>query len=138
VVPLPSSENDKERSNNSNEESMETEENSHDSFQMEHDGSDRSDNIEENENSTDEQFNSESKSESDSEDDSEEYIPSNVKKEKVPELFSQKELNDLVRDLGLPKDGAELLAATLKKKHLIIGIEMKNLDSFSFVMNSLS
>jgi len=33
-----------------------------------------------------------------------------------PQCFSQKELNDLVRDLCLKKDGAELLGSRLKEK----------------------
>lgn len=36
-----------------------------------------------------------------------------------PELFSQAELNDLVRDLGLPKDAAQLLGSRLKQKNLL-------------------
>ncbi|GFW24301.1 uncharacterized protein TNCV_605501 [Trichonephila clavipes] len=36
-----------------------------------------------------------------------------------PELFSQSDLNDLVRDLGLPKDTAEVLESRLKEKHLL-------------------
>ena len=32
------------------------------------------------------------------------------------ERWSQKEWNDLIRDLGLPKDGAEYLASVLKVK----------------------
>jgi len=36
-----------------------------------------------------------------------------------PETFTQEELNDLVRDLNLPKDKAELLASRLKQKHLL-------------------
>lgn len=47
----------------------------------------------------------------------EEYLPSGKTKE--PETFSREELNDLVRDLALPKDGAELLASRLKEKHLL-------------------
>ncbi|GFT93232.1 uncharacterized protein TNCV_2219981 [Trichonephila clavipes] len=35
------------------------------------------------------------------------------------ELFSQSDLNDLVRDLGLPKDTAEVLESRLKEKHLL-------------------
>jgi len=41
------------------------------------------------------------------------------KKSSVPSLVSQFELNDLVRDLGLPKDGSELLASFLKGKNLL-------------------
>jgi len=37
----------------------------------------------------------------------------------VPSLVSQSELNDLVRDLGLPKDGSEFLASFLKKKKFL-------------------
>ncbi|GBM12130.1 hypothetical protein AVEN_39469-1 [Araneus ventricosus] len=36
-----------------------------------------------------------------------------------PQPFSQSELNDLVRDLGLSKDGAELLGSRLKNKNLL-------------------
>ena len=37
----------------------------------------------------------------------------------APELFSQTELNDLVRDLGLSKKAAEVLASRLQEKHLL-------------------
>ena len=40
-----------------------------------------------------------------------------VLEDDVPHPFSQKELNDLVRDLSLSKDSAELLASTLKEKN---------------------
>ncbi|GFX46375.1 uncharacterized protein TNCV_238371 [Trichonephila clavipes] len=36
-----------------------------------------------------------------------------------PELFSQSDLNDLVRDLGLSKDTAEVLGSRLKERHLL-------------------
>ncbi|GFU64734.1 hypothetical protein TNCV_876571 [Trichonephila clavipes] len=36
-----------------------------------------------------------------------------------PELFSQSDLNDLIRDLGLPKNTAEVLGSRLKKRHLL-------------------
>lgn len=36
-----------------------------------------------------------------------------------PQLFSQAELNDLVRDLGLSKDAAEMLGSKLKNKNLL-------------------
>lgn len=39
--------------------------------------------------------------------------------EDEPELISQQELNDLVRDLGLPKDAAQLLGSSLKNKNLL-------------------
>lgn len=37
----------------------------------------------------------------------------------IPEPFKQRELNDLVRDLGLSKKLAELLASRLRDKHLL-------------------
>lgn len=37
----------------------------------------------------------------------------------APQLFGQRELNDLVRDLGLSKKAAELLASRLQEKHLL-------------------
>lgn len=37
----------------------------------------------------------------------------------IPERFSQSELNDLVRDLNLPKESAELLGSRLKSKNLL-------------------
>ena len=37
----------------------------------------------------------------------------------IPQLFHQSELNDLVRDLGLSKISAELLASRLNEKHLL-------------------
>jgi len=56
---------------------------------------------------------------SESDDESEnEYIPSGKKNDRV-KLFNQKELNDLIRELGLPKDGAELLASRLKERNLL-------------------
>ncbi len=36
-----------------------------------------------------------------------------------PKSFTQDELNDLVRDLAISKEKAELLASRLKQKHLI-------------------
>ncbi|GFW18158.1 uncharacterized protein TNCV_4006981 [Trichonephila clavipes] len=36
-----------------------------------------------------------------------------------PDLLSQSDLNDLVRDLGLPKDTAEVLGSRLKERHLL-------------------
>jgi hypothetical protein len=58
---------------------------------------------------------SEEECESDSEDD--EYLPAGEKN--APQTFNQEKLNDLIRNLGLPKDGAEYLAAALKKKNLL-------------------
>ena len=39
--------------------------------------------------------------------------------ESVPERFSQSELNDLVRELSLSKESAELLASRVNEKHLL-------------------
>lgn len=39
--------------------------------------------------------------------------------EAAPKKFTQQELNDLVRDLRLPKDSSELLASRLKEKNLL-------------------
>ena len=36
-----------------------------------------------------------------------------------PQLFTQPELNDLVRELDLPKSSAELLRSRLKEKNLL-------------------
>ncbi|GBO16541.1 hypothetical protein AVEN_150121-1 [Araneus ventricosus] len=40
-------------------------------------------------------------------------------KNEVPEKFNQAELNDLVRDLGLTKENAELLCSRLKEKNIL-------------------
>lgn len=40
-------------------------------------------------------------------------------REEVPQKFDQPELNDLIRDLRLPKESAELLASRLKEKNLL-------------------
>ena len=37
-----------------------------------------------------------------------------------PKLFSQEEINDLVTDLNLPKDAAELLRSRLKSRNLLL------------------
>jgi hypothetical protein len=37
----------------------------------------------------------------------------------IPQLFTQSALNDVIRDLGLPKEKAELLGSRLKKKNLL-------------------
>ncbi|GFX76802.1 hypothetical protein TNCV_1952431 [Trichonephila clavipes] len=55
-----------------------------------------------------------------------------------PELFSQSHLNYLVRDLGLPKDTAEVLGSRLKERHLLTllfhfrgsDLEKRNLSLF--------
>jgi hypothetical protein len=36
-----------------------------------------------------------------------------------PQLFTQSELNDVIRDLGLPKGKAELLGSSLREKNLL-------------------
>ncbi|GFS68728.1 uncharacterized protein TNCV_1959311 [Trichonephila clavipes] len=36
-----------------------------------------------------------------------------------PQLFNQKELSDLVRDLNLPKEASEILASRLKEKKML-------------------
>ena len=54
-----------------------------------------------------------------------EDFSSNAKQFNLPKCFSQIELNDLVRDLGLSKQAAEVLASRLKERNL--------LDSFAKV-----
>jgi len=59
-----------------------------------------------------------------SDEDSSSAPEDNVEEEVVygddaPHPFSQEELNDLVRDLSLPKSSAELLASRLKEKNLL-------------------
>jgi hypothetical protein len=36
-----------------------------------------------------------------------------------PRLFTQSELNDVIRDLGLPKEKAELFGSRMKEKKLL-------------------
>ena len=50
--------------------------------------------------------------------DEDEFIPPG--QEKKPEFYTQESLNDFIRDLGLPKDGAEHLALDLKKTNLVM------------------
>lgn len=40
-------------------------------------------------------------------------------KTSTPQKCTQEELNNLIKDLNLPKDGAELLASRLKEKNLL-------------------
>ena len=49
--------------------------------------------------------------------------------EQLPEKFDQKELNDLIRDLRLPKDAAELLASRLSEKNILEPGESRKLVS---------
>ena len=74
----------------------------------------------------------------------EEFLPdledfsSNAKQFNLPQCFSQIELNDLVRDLGISKQAAEVLASRLKEKTYLIVLqkfltleqEMKTLLTF--------
>ena len=46
-----------------------------------------------------------------------EFVPTSSGNE--PQPFTQHELNDLVRDLGLPKDAAEMMGSRLKEKNLL-------------------
>ena len=48
-----------------------------------------------------------------------ESFSDNTNRLSAPELFSQTELNDLVRDLGFSKKAAEMLASRLQEKHLL-------------------
>lgn len=57
-------------------------------------------------------------SESDNVGSEDEYVSLN-KKNIEPQTFNQEELSDLIRELGLLKDGAELLALRLKEKNLL-------------------
>ncbi|GBM20127.1 hypothetical protein AVEN_152773-1 [Araneus ventricosus] len=56
-----------------------------------------------------------------SEDDSHAYDDdfSGVSDDSEPQLYSQLEINDLVRDLGLSKDSAERLVSRLKENNLL-------------------
>ena len=47
------------------------------------------------------------------------FIPVRSSRSKSPQLFNQFELNDLVRDLDLLKESAELLGSRLKEKNLL-------------------
>lgn len=58
---------------------------------------------------------SEEEWENDDEDD--DFLPAGEKR--APQTYNQKELNDLIRNLGLPKDGAEYLAAELKTRNML-------------------
>ena len=50
--------------------------------------------------------------------DEDEFIPRG--QQKKPEFYTEESLNDLIRDLGLPKDAAEHLASYLKKRNLVM------------------
>ena len=60
----------------------------------------------------------EESSESNNDTDQEEYVMTK-ERDVYPRPFNPEELNDLIRDLGLPKDGAELLASRLKERNLL-------------------
>jgi len=51
--------------------------------------------------------------------DAESEDSSNESKQAAPEQFNQLELNDLVRDLDLFKQAAEILASRLNEKHVL-------------------
>ncbi|KAL7293495.1 hypothetical protein TKK_0012941 [Trichogramma kaykai] len=59
-----------------------------------------------------------SESEDEVEDLSNEFLPG-TEKSSIVRKFTQAELNDLIRDLGLAKDGAEYLASTLKNRNML-------------------
>ncbi|KAL7291721.1 hypothetical protein TKK_0014509 [Trichogramma kaykai] len=59
-----------------------------------------------------------SESEEEVEDLSNEFLPS-TEKSSIVRKFTQAELNVLIRDLGLAKDGAEYLASTLKSRNML-------------------
>ena len=48
-----------------------------------------------------------------------ESFSDNTNRLSAPELFSQTELNDLVRDLGLSKKAEEIVASRLQVKHIL-------------------
>ena len=64
------------------------------------------------------------------------FIPEDT--DTSPQTFSQEELNDLIRDLTLSKEKAELLASRLKEKHflqknvLVSQYRKRNLDLLEF------
>ena len=60
-------------------------------------------------------------------DNDEDYTPYNVK-DKAPKQISKEQLNDLMRDLGLPKDKAEYLTSFMKDIWLEKNV---NVDRFS-------
>lgn len=43
----------------------------------------------------------------------------NLEASSQPQVFNQSQLNELIRDLHLPKDASELLAFSLRNKHLV-------------------
>ena len=67
----------------------------------------------------DEESANESKTEIDDDDESEADWAPITKKSSAPSLVSQFEFNDLVRELGLLKDGSELMTLFLKRKNLL-------------------
>ena len=56
---------------------------------------------------------------SDDDDDEEQDIAHEAWNAGRVSLYSQSELNDLIRDLNLPKQSAEVLASRLQEKHLL-------------------
>jgi len=70
-----------------------------------------------NEEESDESSNSESDEQDESSGSGEEYVP--VGKERMPNKYDQKHLNDLFRKAKLSKEAAELLASDMKKRNLL-------------------
>ena len=58
-------------------------------------------------------------SDDDDDDDEEQDIAQEAWNAGRVSLYSQSELNDLIRDLNLPKQSAEVLASRLQEKHLL-------------------
>jgi len=51
---------------------------------------------------------------------SEHESSSDFEEDERPKFFSQEEMNDLVRDLNLPKDPAEFLGSRFKNKNVLL------------------
>ena len=62
--------------------------------------------------------NSSNDTDDDDECENDDYVAPNTESKK-PLLLSQVELNDFIRDLGLPKDAAEFVASVLKKRNFL-------------------
>ena len=65
-----------------------------------------------------EEYASNSSASNSNDNDEDEFIPPG--QQKKPEFYTQESLNDLIRDLGLPKNAAEHLASDLKKRNLVM------------------
>lgn len=51
--------------------------------------------------------------------DSTEFTESDVDLEKIPKLYTQCELNDMIRDLDLSKENSEILASRLQERNML-------------------